>query len=84
VENWAWNRVAEKLVLDEETRALITGNNPWAMSKIIDKLLEASRRGYWKADAETIRELENIKRSVKKHIEDLRETMHNKYKPMPS
>jgi len=84
VENWAWNRVAEKLVLDEETRTLITENNPWAMSKIIDKLLEASRRGYWRADTETIRELENIKKSVEKHIEDLRETMHNKYGSIPS
>jgi len=84
VENWAWNRVAEKLVLDEETRTLITENNPWAMSKIIDKLLEASRRGYWRADTETIRGLENIKKSVEKHIEDLRETMHNKYGSIPS
>jgi len=79
VEKWAWDRVAEKLVLDEETRASITENNPWAMAKIIDKLLEAYRRGYWKADLKTVEELEKIKRRVEKYIEDLRKTLHSKY-----
>ncbi len=75
VENWAWDRIAEKLVFDEETRRMITENNPWAMSKIIDKLVEAYERGYWKTDEEKISKLKEIKKETMKYIDDLRKTI---------
>jgi len=49
------------------------------MAKIIDKLLEAYRRGFWKADLNIVEELEKIKRSIEKYIEDLHETMYSKH-----
>jgi cobaltochelatase CobN len=58
IEDWMWESVAEKIVFNAERAEKIKNINIWAFRKIIKRLLEASRRGYWKASRETIRRLE--------------------------
>ncbi len=70
VENWVWSNIAEKLVFNEEIRHKILDNNPWAMKKMIEKLIEAHTRGYWKTDRKTIDRLRRILDETNRHIED--------------
>jgi cobaltochelatase CobN len=58
VEDWMWRSVAENTVFNAERAEKMRNVNIWAFRKIIKKLLEASKRGYWKADKETIEKLE--------------------------
>jgi cobaltochelatase CobN len=58
VEDWMWRSVAENTVFNAERAEKMRNVNIWAFRKIIKKLLEASKRGYWKADRETIEKLE--------------------------
>jgi len=58
IEDWMWESVAEKIVFNAERAEKIKNINIWAFRKIIKRLLETSRRGYWKASRETIRRLE--------------------------
>ena len=54
VENWIWDRVAEKLVFNEEIFERLRENNIYATKEILERLIEAERRGYWKTDKEVI------------------------------
>jgi len=54
VENWVFDGIAEKFVLDEENRKFFQENNPWALEEIARRLLEAESRGLWQADPELL------------------------------
>ena len=58
IQDWMWNKAAENIVFNKERSEKIKRENPWALRKVISRLLEAEKRGYWKADKETIRKLE--------------------------
>jgi len=58
VENWVWNKVAERFVFDEEMFERLKTNNPYATKSILERLLEANKRGYWKVDREVLDKLE--------------------------
>ncbi|GAB6148730.1 magnesium chelatase subunit H [Stetteria hydrogenophila] len=58
VENWIWDRVAERFVLDDEIFQRLRESNPYAAKKILERLLEAHRRGYWHADEEVLARVE--------------------------
>jgi cobaltochelatase CobN len=49
VEDWMYERVTQAYVGDPELRAFFHDVNPWALSSIAEKLLEADRRGMWDA-----------------------------------
>jgi cobaltochelatase CobN len=54
VENWVFDGITEKFILDEENRKFFEDNNPWALEEIARRLLEASNRGLWDADPEML------------------------------
>jgi cobaltochelatase CobN len=58
VEEWMWRSVAENIVFSTERAEKMKNVNIWAFRKVIKRLLEASRRGYWKAGKEIIEKLE--------------------------
>jgi len=58
VEDWMWRSIAENTVFNVERAERMRNINVWAFRKIISRLLEASKRGYWKADGKTIERLE--------------------------
>jgi cobalamin biosynthesis Mg chelatase CobN len=58
VEDWMWRSIAENTVFNVERAEKMRSINIWAFRKIVKRLLEASRRGYWRADKETVERLE--------------------------
>ncbi len=45
-------------------------NNPWAMRKIIEKLIEAYERRYWQTNNNTIAELRKLLERTNNNISD--------------
>ncbi len=58
VENWIWDRVAGRFVLDSELFERLRKENPYATKELLERLLEANRRGYWKARDDVLEEIE--------------------------
>jgi cobaltochelatase CobN len=54
VDDWIFDDIARTFILDEENRKFFQENNPWAMEEMGRRLLEASSRGLWKADKESL------------------------------
>ncbi|MCS7130469.1 MAG: cobaltochelatase subunit CobN, partial [Archaeoglobaceae archaeon] len=58
VENWIWERVAERFVLDEKMFKRLKDLNVYATLEIVERLLEAEKRGYWKVSDEIRKRIE--------------------------
>ena len=69
VENWVFDRVADRFVFDEEMRKRLQANNPYATVKICESLIECERRGYWASDPERLRNLRDILLNAEADIE---------------
>jgi cobaltochelatase CobN len=52
VEDWMYQAVAERYVLDQDTAAFMRRSNPWALRAIAERLIEAADRGLWTAPSE--------------------------------
>jgi cobaltochelatase CobN len=50
-EDWMYEQVAERYLLDEDLAAFMARSNPWAARGIAERLLEAAERGMWAAPA---------------------------------
>jgi cobaltochelatase CobN len=46
-EDWMYEQVAERYLLDADVAAFMTSSNPWAARAIAERLLEAAERGMW-------------------------------------
>ncbi len=46
-EDWMYEQVAERYLLDPDVAAFMAGSNPWAGREIAERLLEAAERGLW-------------------------------------
>jgi cobaltochelatase CobN len=58
IDDWMYQQVAEKYVLDETSREFCERSNPWALREMTGRLLEAAERGMWgEPDAETLERL---------------------------
>lgn len=69
VENWIYENVADKLILDPKMRKKLLENNPFATIEIGEILLETERRGYWKTSKEKIQKIKEIILSVEYELE---------------
>src|SRR6266508_2893675 len=47
IDDWMYQQVAEKYVLDETSREFCERSNPWALREMTGRLLEAAERGMW-------------------------------------
>jgi cobaltochelatase CobN len=47
IDDWMYQQVAEKYVLDETSREFCERSNPWALREMAGRLLEAAGRGMW-------------------------------------
>ena len=46
-EDWMYERVAGRYLLDDDVAAFMSRSNPWAARAIAERLLEAAERGMW-------------------------------------
>ena len=58
VADWIFDGITTAFVLNEENRKFFEENNPWALEEISRRLLEAEKRGIWKARPEVLSRLQ--------------------------
>jgi cobaltochelatase CobN len=51
-EDWMYETIAERYLLDPDVAAFMARSNPWAGRAIAERLLEAAERGLWAAPGE--------------------------------
>lgn len=70
LEDWMYEKLAEKYVLDEEMQQWLRKVNPHALQNIAERLLEAAERGMWQASSEMKQQLRDIYLEIEGLIED--------------
>ncbi|MDW8464816.1 MAG: cobaltochelatase subunit CobN [Chloroherpetonaceae bacterium] len=71
VNDWVYQKAAEIFALDETMRERLTRLNPQAMKNIVSRLLEASGRGLWQADTETLNKLRELYADLEDRLEGI-------------
>lgn len=82
---WGWQATAREIVRDDQWQEFVDvyvrdkhqlglnrwfeKENPHALAQTIERMLEASRQGYWQADAQTIRELKTRWRDLARRFD---------------
>jgi len=70
MEDWMYQKYAEKYALDKDMQEWMKEVNPWALQRIAETLLEASQRGLWQADEQTRQELQKLYLSIEGELEE--------------
>jgi len=60
-EDWMYEQVAERYVLDSDVAEFMSRSNPWAARAIAERLLEAADRGLWESPSDDA--LEGLKQT---------------------
>jgi magnesium chelatase subunit H len=71
VEPWVYQKFTETYVTDEAMRQRLAELNPKAAAKVVNRLLEAHRRDYWKPSAETLEALERAGEELEDKLEGI-------------
>ena len=71
IEEWMYDDLAERFVLDEETREWIKDENPYAMMAMLARLQEAMNRGFWDPNDEMKDRLKDIYIEFEERIEEI-------------
>ena len=71
VEDWMYERLAQRYALDPEMVEWLKEVNPYALQNILDKLLEAISRGMWQADDEMTQALQEAYLEIEGDIEEV-------------
>lgn len=75
IEDWMYEKVSEKYVLDEDMRKFLQQSNPWALKDIAERLLEAAQRKLWeKPETSTIEGLMNVLLQTEALLEEGRDS----------
>jgi len=70
MKDWMYESLTERFALNSNIQDWMKDVNPWALQKIVEKLLEAERRGMWDAKPETKKALENLYLSIEGELEE--------------
>lgn len=70
MEDWMYDAYADKYVLDQKMQDFFQEVNPWALSRMIETLLEAHQRNMWHTDEERIQKLKSLLLDVEGEMED--------------
>jgi magnesium chelatase subunit H len=73
VQPWVYQQLAQTFILDPEMRERLANLNPTASAKVAGRLLEASRRQYWKPDQETMKALQQAGDELEDRLEGIQE-----------
>jgi magnesium chelatase subunit H len=69
VDDWVYDEVAATYVLDEKMLDRLRSLNPHSAHTLVDRLLEASGRGFWKAEQSVVERLHDISASLADRLE---------------
>ena len=70
MEDWMYEKYAEKYVMDPNVQEWMRDVNPWALKRTVEVLLEASQRELWHAKDETLKELQKLYLDVDGELEE--------------
>lgn len=70
MEDWMYEKYAEKYALDSEMQKWFKEVNPWALERIAETLLEAEQRKMWKAKPETKQALQQLMLDMEGELEE--------------
>lgn len=70
MEDWMYEKLAEKYALDGNMQDWMKEVNPWALQRITETLLEAEKRGLWQAADETLDKLQSLYLDIEGELED--------------
>ena len=73
IDDWMYKKIAEKFALDPKMREWMKEVNPYALQNILEKLLEAIKRGMWNAEQAMEDELREAYLEMEGEIEELTE-----------
>ena len=59
-EQWVFDQSAATYALDKEMAEKLMDANPEAFKNIVGRLLEATNRGMWEPDADTLAKLQDL------------------------
>ena len=71
MEDWMYEKYAEKYVFDAKVQEWMKDVNPWALQRELEILLEAEQRGLWQAKAETKQQLQELYLSMEGELEEM-------------
>jgi cobaltochelatase CobN len=77
VEDYMYERLVQRTAFDPQIREWMNEVNPAALFNITEKLLEAIKRGMWKARQETEAELTQIYLEAEGEVEQSTDTQGN-------
>lgn len=70
MEDWMYEKYAEKYMLDPKVQEWLRDVNPWALQRMTETLLEAAQRQMWQAKPETLAALQELYLSMEGEIEE--------------
>lgn len=70
MEDWMYEKFAEKYALDKEMQKWFNEVNPWALKRVAEVLLEAEQRGLWNAKQDTLESLRELLLNIEGEIEE--------------
>ena len=70
MEDWMYDEYTDKYVLDKNMQEWFKEVNPWALSRMVDTLLEAVQRNMWHADEKRVEALKNLLLDVEGEMEE--------------
>jgi len=73
VQPWVYQQMTETFILDHEMRERISELNPQACSRVVKRLLEASKRKYWNPSEKVISSLEQVSQDLEDKLEGVTE-----------
>ncbi len=74
IEDWMYENVTESYVLDPDTQRFFQQSNPWALKRVIDRVLEAIERGLWENPSpEMQQKLKEVYLELEAHLEERQE-----------
>jgi cobaltochelatase CobN len=80
IEDWMYEDLAEKFVLDKEMQEWLKDVNPYALQNMTERLLEAIQRNMWNATEEMKKELQQIYLNIDAVLEEQNEKTKPKEK----
>ena len=71
VDDWVYEKLAEKYLFDEDTREWMKDENPHAMMDMMNRLMEAYERGMWDMKPETLERMRELYLDLEERIEEI-------------
>lgn len=71
VDDWMYEKLAERYLFDEDTKEWMMDENPHAMMDMLNRLLEAVDRGMWNVKQDTLEKLKQLFLSLEERIEEV-------------